>query len=80
MLFLQGGSDYQVTRADLQIWQDALGERDDVQFILYPGLSHLFTPVEGGKKATPAIYTIAGHVDEEVVNDIGGWINRHANR
>ena len=78
MLFLLGGSDYQVTRDDFQIWQDALGGRSDVQFILYPGLSHLFMPVEGGQKATPATYTVAGHVTEEVVNEIGSWIKRHA--
>ena len=78
MLFLQGGSDYQVTREDFQIWQDALGGRSDVQFILYPGLSHLFMPVEGGQKATPATYTVAGHVADVVVNEIGSWIKRHA--
>jgi dienelactone hydrolase len=76
MLFLLGESDYQVTHDDFQIWQDALGGRDDVQFILYPGLSHLFMSVEGGQKATPATYTIAGHVAEEVVNEIGSWIKR----
>jgi dienelactone hydrolase len=78
MLFLLGGSDYQVTQEDFQIWQDALGGRDDVQFLLYPGLSHLFMPVEGGQKATPATYTVAGHVAEEVVNDIGSWIKRYS--
>jgi fermentation-respiration switch protein FrsA (DUF1100 family) len=78
MLFLQGGSDYQVTREDFQIWQNALGGRSDVQCILYPGLSHLFMPVEDGQKATPATYTVAGHVAEEVVNEIGSWIKRHA--
>src|SRR5258708_2979115 len=31
MLFLLGSSDYQVTREDFQIWQDALGGRSDVQ-------------------------------------------------
>jgi dienelactone hydrolase len=76
MLFLLGGSDYQVTRDDFQIWQDALGRRSDVQFIMYPGFSHLFMPVEGGQKATPATYTVAGHVAEEVVNEIGSWIKR----
>ena len=76
MLFLQGGSDYQVTREDFQIWQDALGGRSDVQFIMYPGFSHLFMPVEGGQKATPATYAVAGHVAEEVVNEIGSWIKR----
>lgn len=74
MLFLQGGSDYQVTREDFQIWQDALGGRSDVQFTMYPGLSHLFMPVAGGQKATPATYSVAGHVAEEVVNEIGSWI------
>ncbi|HLX55546.1 MAG TPA: alpha/beta fold hydrolase [Ktedonobacteraceae bacterium] len=78
MLFLQGEGDYQVTREDFQIWQDALGGRSDVQFIMYPGLSHLFMPIEGGQKATPATYNVAGHVTEEVVNDIGSWIKRHA--
>jgi dienelactone hydrolase len=76
MLFLLGEGDYQVTREDFQIWQDALGGRSDVQFIMYPGLSHLFMPIEGGQKATPATYTVAGHVAEEVVNEIGSWIKR----
>ncbi len=78
MLFLLGESDYQVTRDDFQIWQDALGGRSDVQFILYPGLSHMFSPVEGGKKATPATYTVASHVAEAVVDEIAGWIKRKA--
>ncbi len=76
MLFLLGESDYQVTRDDFQIWQNALAGRGDVQFILYPGLSHLFTPVEGGQKATPATYAVASHVTEEVVNEIGNWIKQ----
>jgi fermentation-respiration switch protein FrsA (DUF1100 family) len=78
MLFLQGGADYQVTQEDFQIWQQALSGRSDVQFILYPGFSHLFMPVEGGQKATPATYTIAGHVAEEVVQEIGNWIKRYS--
>jgi uncharacterized protein len=78
MLFLQGEGDYQVTREDFQIWQDALGGRGDVQFIMYPGLSHLFMPIEGGQKATPATYTVAGHVAEAVVNEIGSWIKQIA--
>ncbi len=77
MLFLLGGSDYQVTREDFQIWQDALGGRDDVQFLLYRGLSHIFMPVEGRQKATPATYSVAGHVAEEVVDEIGNWIKLH---
>jgi dienelactone hydrolase len=78
MLFLLGEGDYQVTRDDFQIWQDALAGRSDVQFITYPGLSHLFMPIEGGQKATPATYSVAGHVSEAVVNEIASWIKRHA--
>lgn len=77
MLFLLGGSDYQVTREDFQIWQDTLRGRADVQFLLYPGLGHTFMPVEGGQKATPATYSVAGHVAEEVVDNIGDWIKQH---
>ncbi len=78
MLFLQGEGDYQVTQDDFQIWQNALGGRDNVQFIMYPGLSHLFMPIAGGKKATPATYSVPGHVTEEVVNEIGSWIKQHS--
>jgi hypothetical protein len=45
-----------------------------VLFKTYPGLHHLFIPVEGGDKVTPAVYAVPGHVTEEVVDDIGYWI------
>ena len=77
MFFLLGDADYQVTRADFQIWQNALAGRSNVQFILYPGLSHLFMPTEDGKKATPATYAVAGHVAEAVVNEIARWVKQH---
>ena len=76
MLILQAESDYQTTMEDFQIWKDALSTRNDVQFKSYPGLYHLFMPVEGGQKATPAAYTVQGHVVEEVINNIGSWIKQ----
>ena len=36
--------------------------------------------IEGGQKATPATYTVAGHVAEEVVNEMGSWIGRRSTR
>jgi hypothetical protein len=33
-------------------------------------LYYLFMPVEGGGKATPASYSVPGHVVEEVIDDI----------
>jgi dienelactone hydrolase len=80
MLILQAESDYQVTQDDFNLWQNALNKRSDVQFKSYPGLYHLFMPVEGGKKATPATYSIPGHVSEEVVNDIAHWIEQTLKR
>ncbi|MGZ6386804.1 MAG: alpha/beta hydrolase [Ktedonobacteraceae bacterium] len=74
MLILQAEGDYQVTMEDYQIWKSALGGRSNVQFKSYPGLSHLFMPFEGGEKATPAVYTVPGHVIEELIKDIAGWI------
>nr|HET6901767.1 alpha/beta fold hydrolase [Ktedonobacteraceae bacterium] len=74
MLILQAESDYQVTMEDFQGWQDALATRGNVQFKSYPGLSHLFMPVEGGGKATPGAYMVPGHVTEEVVSDIARWV------
>lgn len=76
MFILQAESDYQTTTQDFQMWRDALASSSNVQFKSYPGLYHLFMPVEGGKKATPAAYTVPGHVTEEVVNDIGRWIKQ----
>ncbi|HEY6406271.1 MAG TPA: dienelactone hydrolase family protein, partial [Ktedonobacteraceae bacterium] len=76
MLILQAESDYQVTMEDFQDWKAALATRNDVQFKSFPGLYHLFMPVQGGGKATPAAYAIPSHVVEEVVNDIARWIKR----
>ncbi len=78
LLILQGESDYQVTMEDFQLWKDALADRKDAQFKSYPALSHLFMLIEGGGKATPTTYAIAGHVAEEVVQDIASWIKLHA--
>ncbi|GLV60693.1 hypothetical protein KDH_75120 [Dictyobacter sp. S3.2.2.5] len=74
LLILQAENDYQVTQADLHIWQQALGRRANVTFKTYPNLHHLFMPSEPGHKATPAAYTIASHVVPEVINDISAWI------
>jgi dienelactone hydrolase len=71
---LQAESDYQVTQDDFAIWKEVFEQHQNVQFKSYPGLFHLFIPVEGGQKATPATYGVAGHVSEEVVADIAQWI------
>jgi dienelactone hydrolase len=72
MLILQGENDYQVTMQDFQGWKDALSSRSDVTFKSYPKLNHLFMTVEG--KSAPDAYSVPGHVLDQVVEDIAGWI------
>jgi len=72
MLVLQGERDYQVTTADFEGWQAALGSLPSVTLKLYPDLNHLFMAGEG--KSTPAEYEVAGHVAEQVISDIVEWI------
>jgi uncharacterized protein len=74
VLVLQGERDYQVTMADFEGWKKALGDRKDVKLKSYPKRNHLF--MEGEGKAKPAEYEKAGHVAEEVVDDIAKWIKR----
>jgi hypothetical protein len=74
MLILQGERDYQVTTADFEGWRTALDARADVRFILYPDLNHLFMTGEGEGKGVPAEYEVAGHVAEQVIVDIAGWV------
>jgi dienelactone hydrolase len=73
ILVLQGGRDYQVTRAgDFPAWQHALGEKSSAVLKVYPRLFHLFMAGEG--PSTPQEYLIEGHVSEEVVQDIALWV------
>lgn len=73
LLILQGKRDYQVTEVDFRAWKQALGNRQNVTFKLYPACNHLF--MEGKGLITPDEYLYkAGNVSEEVINDIAGWI------
>lgn len=73
MLILQGGRDYQVTMEDFQIWQEKLQNRDNVKFIDYPNLNHLFMAGEG--MAIPGEYLQKkGNVAEEVIFDVVDWM------
>ena len=71
-LVLQGGRDYQVTEADLDLFRQALQGRANATIRLYPELNHLFHAGEG--RAVPAEYEKAGFVDVRVVDDVAAWI------
>lgn len=73
MLFLQGGSDFQVSPTkDFDAWKAALAGRPNVTFRLFLGLSHLFTPA--GKTLTTADYATPAHVDPAVIETIAKWV------
>ncbi len=75
VLVLQGGKDYQVTRADYERVQAALaGKAPGLGLaIWFSDLNHLFMQVAGA--STGAEYGRAGRVDEQVVTQIARWIN-----
>jgi uncharacterized protein len=68
----QGGRDYQVASEDFARWQRGLGGRAGVTTRLYPALNHLFVAGEG--KSKPAEYLQAGHVADELLDDVAAWI------
>jgi uncharacterized protein len=74
MLLLQGGRDYQVTVADLQLWRSAMVDRPNCTFREYPTLNHLF--MSGTGRSVPAEYMREGHVDEQVIEDIANWLGK----
>jgi dienelactone hydrolase len=73
MLFLQGGRDYQILPSDLELWKAGLAGRKNTSFKLYEDANHLF--MTGTGKAVPAEYAAAGHVKQQVIEDIAAFIN-----
>jgi len=78
MLIIGGGRDFQVTRADFELWRKALAGRADVQFRWYPKLNPLLVSGEG--PSSPQEYLKPGHVDVQVIGDIAAWIERVASQ
>ncbi|MCL1998111.1 MAG: lysophospholipase [Turicibacter sp.] len=73
MLILHGEEDLQLLAAeDFAAWQEVLYGRENVQFILYEGLNHFFTPhvPELGYRQTLA----EAVVDFRVVGDVLRWL------
>ncbi|HEY1376930.1 MAG TPA: alpha/beta fold hydrolase [Gemmataceae bacterium] len=74
VLVLSGERDYQVPAADYEVWSKALAGKPTATLKRYPGLNHLFMAGDG--PATPADYQKEGHVAEQVVEDVAGWIRK----
>lgn len=73
VLILQGDADFQVyPEKDYVLWQEMLAGRDNAVFHLYEGLNHLMMPTQGKRDITE--YSVKGHVDEQVIDDIAEFI------
>lgn len=74
LFIIQGEQDVQVyVDKDFVAWQALLGEREGVEYRLYPGLNHLFMQ---GKTGTVDDYNDPGKVDAQVISDIADWLLR----
>lgn len=76
MLIMQGGRDYQVTEADLNLWKKALDGRKNVTFKKFAKMDHLFH--KGSGPSTPSDYQEKGYVDESVIKYIARWIEKNS--
>ncbi|MBP1990048.1 alpha/beta fold hydrolase [Paenibacillus eucommiae] len=74
LLILQGDNDFQSKGENLQGWKDALNERKDVAYKLYPKLNHGF--VEYDKPSTGEEYALPGNVPSYVIDDISEWLKK----
>jgi len=76
VLVLQGGKDYQVTRADYERVEAALAGKPPARarLLWFPELNHLFMRVDGA--STGAEYGKAGTVDASVVESIVAWVRQ----
>jgi thioesterase domain-containing protein len=75
MLVLQGARDIQVVDADWQGWKAGFHDVPEATFKLYPALNHLALPGEGD--GSLAEYSVPGHVDQGLIDDIAAWIGAH---
>lgn len=73
MLILQGGEDFQVSATvDFGLYQEMLGDRDNVTFHFYEGLNHLMMDSVIGDVSD---YQEKRNVDPKVIDDIAVFVH-----
>ena len=82
LLALHGENDRQVSMTDYNLWQEQLKDHPDATFIAYPGLNHLFGAYQGEpvpfSQLVSVEYAQRTPIPEQVMNNIAGWIDSHA--
>ncbi|WP_372010880.1 alpha/beta fold hydrolase [Paenibacillus chitinolyticus] len=74
MLILQGDNDAQVLAYHLDKWKEALKDRSNVEYKLYPKLNHVFAEVD--EKSTGAEYNEPANTPASVIKDIADWVKK----
>ena len=72
LMVTQGEGDYQVTMDEFNAIKSTLGDKENVSYKSYPGLSHLFTPA--GDPPAPTDYDIEANVDTAVIDDLAEFV------
>ncbi|WP_338754462.1 alpha/beta fold hydrolase [Bacillus sp. FJAT-52991] len=72
LLIMQGGKDLQVPPSYLDDWKNALANRKDVSYEMYPDLIHLLVNYKGEPDFSE--YAIPANVPEEFIQDISDWV------
>jgi dienelactone hydrolase len=72
ILIAGAGRDYEVTRADFNVYKKALKSRPKVKFKWYKAMNHYFARGEG--KSSPMDYQKPASIDPVVIEQLGKWI------
>lgn len=80
MLVIQGEQDVQAKAdVDFRLYQELLGDRENVTFRLYPGLNHAFVPAIAASIAeAKKEFSKERHIGAQVLDDLAMWIHSTA--
>ena len=71
-LLIFGGRDFQVPITEKRLWEARVGSRPDTTLVEFPSVSHLM--IDGKGSMSPAEYQKPGHVSQDVIDRVSGWI------
>lgn len=76
-LFLWGDCDLQVDRASFEAWQEGLNEYEKAEYIVYPGLNHLFLTAQEDDSilSVQEAYSRPETIGQQISQDIADWIH-----
>ena len=75
MLFVQGGTDYQVTQEDLALWKQACRPRTNGHNLL-SSLTSTICSIRGLKRLYPPDYQKEGTLSKEVVEAVAKFVQK----